>query len=78
MCSQLCARNARALEGVIGDNYPLEKRLRFAAILSRDWAHIFFKNFSFDELRLIFGRFPCQEVGYIFFPKKMIDNAFLF
>ena len=37
----------------------------------------FFKNFSCDELRLIFGRFPCQEVEYIFF-QKMIGNAFRF
>ena len=35
----------------------------------------FFKNFSFDELRLIFRRIRCQEVEYIFF-QKMIGNAF--
>ena len=40
--------------------------------------HIFSKNFSSDELRLIFGRYPCQEVEYIFFKKLLAMHSTLY
>ena len=40
--------------------------------------HIFLKNFSGDELRLIFGRYPCQEVEYIFFKKLLAMHSTLY
>ena len=40
--------------------------------------HIFLKNFSGDELRLIFGRYPCQEVEYIFFKKLLAMHSALY
>ena len=40
--------------------------------------HIFSKNFSSDELRLIFGRYPCQEVEYIFSKKLLAMHSTLY
>ncbi len=40
--------------------------------------HIFSKNFSSDELRLIFVRYPCQELEYIFFKKLLAMHSTLY